>query len=69
MRVIKTNSILGNIQVESCTMCASDLIEFVSTNINEGYWICDECFFTYSINDENIAPGIGVILNEKIDKI
>ena len=70
MRVIKTNNNLGDIQVEPCTMCSSDSIEFVFTNnINEGYWICDDCFFPYSIDDENIAPGIGIILSEKIDKI
>ena len=70
MRVIKTNSNLGDIQVEPCTMCSSDSIEFVFTNnINEGFWICDDCFFPFPIDDENIAPGIGVILSEKIDKI
>ena len=65
MRTVKTNNNIGDITVNCCTYCEADSIEFVPTTINEGYWICDDCFFTFSIEDEGIAPGIGVILSEK----
>lgn len=65
MRTVKTNNEIGDIQVSECSMCDSDAIEFVPTINNSGYWICDDCFFAFSIDNERIAPGIGAILEEK----